>query len=42
MKSAPNVKQLPKDKFTEAVTFAGADAHSHASAWEEDYSKKIA
>lgn len=42
MKSAPNVKHLPKDKLTEAVIFAGADAWSHASAWEEDYGKKIA
>jgi len=42
MKSAPNVKHLPKDKLTEAVIFAGADAYSHASAWAEDYGNKIA
>lgn len=42
MRSAPNVKLLPKDKFTEAVIFAGADAWAHADAWEKDYGKKIA
>lgn len=42
MKNAPNVKMLPKDKFTEAIIFAGADAYAHAKAWEEDYGKKIA
>lgn len=42
MKSAPNVKQLPKDKFTEAVIFAGADAYSHAKGWEEGMGKQIA
>ncbi|MGN5575831.1 DUF927 domain-containing protein [Enterobacter sp. Lyrl_3] len=42
MKLAPNVKQLPKDKFTEAVIFAGSDAYAHAKAWEDDYGKKIA
>ncbi len=30
MKSAPNVKHLPKDVFTEAVIFAGHDAWIHA------------
>lgn len=35
MKNAPNVKQLPKDPFTEAVIFAGADAYSHAQHWRE-------
>jgi putative DNA primase/helicase len=42
MKNAPNVKQLPKDKFTEAIIFAGADAWSHAKQWEEGLGKKIA
>lgn len=28
MKSAPNVKALPKDKNTEAIIFAGSDAYS--------------
>ncbi len=42
MKNAPNLKHLPKDKFTEAVIFAGKDACVHAKAWEEDYGKKIA
>ncbi|MEB2767326.1 primase-like DNA-binding domain-containing protein [Citrobacter portucalensis] len=35
MKNAPNVKLLPKDKFTEAIIFAGADAWTHAKAWQE-------
>lgn len=35
MKSAPNLKKLPKDKFTEAIIFAGADAWAHARAWHE-------
>ncbi|MDR3105656.1 MAG: DUF5906 domain-containing protein [Yokenella regensburgei] len=35
MKNAPNVKKLPKDKFTEAIIFAGADAWTHAKAWQE-------
>ncbi|ELI2637167.1 AAA family ATPase [Escherichia coli] len=30
MKLAPNVKLLPKDKHTEAIIFAGIDAHSFA------------
>ncbi|HCB9113464.1 TPA: DNA primase [Klebsiella pneumoniae] len=42
MKNAPNVKALPKDKFTEAVIFAGADAWSHAKGWEEGLGKQIA
>ncbi|ELD3250734.1 DNA primase [Enterobacter hormaechei] len=42
MKNAPNVKELPKDKFTEAVIFAGADAYSHAKGWEEGLGKQIA
>ncbi|WP_404882788.1 hypothetical protein, partial [Klebsiella pneumoniae] len=25
MKNAPNIKFLPKDKFTEAIIFAGED-----------------
>ena len=35
MKSAPNLKCLPKDKFTEAIIFAGADAYSHMQHWTE-------
>lgn len=35
MKSAPNVKALPKDKNTEAIIFAGADAYAHAQHWIE-------
>lgn len=42
MKSAPNVKALPKDKFTEAVIFAGADALAHVKGWEEGMGQKIA
>ncbi|CDQ55126.1 TPA: DNA primase [Klebsiella pneumoniae] len=39
-KSAPNVKCLPKDKFTEAIIFAGADAFAHAQHWIESEGKK--
>lgn len=42
MKNAPNVKALPKDKFVEAIIFAGADAWSHAKGWEEGLGKQIA
>ncbi|QIE97531.1 virulence-associated E family protein [Pantoea stewartii] len=35
MRNAPNVKQLPKDKLTEAIIFVGSDAWSHAKHWEE-------
>ncbi|MCX9866464.1 DUF927 domain-containing protein [Klebsiella pneumoniae] len=42
VKNAPNVKALPKDKFTEAIIFAGADAWSHAKGWEEGLGKQIA
>lgn len=42
MKSAPNLKHLPKEKFTEAVIFAGADAYAHAKGWEEGLGKQIA
>ncbi|ELJ4218292.1 DUF927 domain-containing protein [Salmonella enterica] len=42
MKNAPNLKYLPKDKFTEAVIFAGADAYAHAKGWEEGMGKQIA
>ncbi|EMO7189847.1 DUF927 domain-containing protein [Pluralibacter gergoviae] len=42
MKNAPNVKALPKDKFTEAIIFAGADAWSHAKSWEEGMGKQVA
>lgn len=42
MKNAPNLKHLPKEKFTEAVIFAGADAYAHAKGWEEGLGKKIA
>lgn len=33
--NAPNFGKLPKEKFTEAIIFAGADAWSHAKGWEE-------
>ncbi|HGW3732844.1 TPA: primase-like DNA-binding domain-containing protein [Citrobacter freundii] len=42
MKRAPNLKFLPKEKFTEAIIFAGADAYAHAKGWEEGLGKKIA
>ncbi|HBU6378553.1 TPA: VapE domain-containing protein [Klebsiella pneumoniae] len=42
MRAAPNVKKLPKDLFTEAVIFAGADAWSHAKGWEEGMGKQVA
>jgi putative DNA primase/helicase len=42
MKNAPNLKYLPKDKFTEVVIFAGADAYTHAKGWEEGLGKQIA
>ncbi|MFA9593070.1 DUF927 domain-containing protein [Citrobacter telavivensis] len=42
MKNAPNLKHLPKDKFIEAVIFAGSDAYSHAKGWEEGMGKQIA
>lgn len=42
MKNAPNLKHLPKDKFTEAVIFAGADAYAHAKGWEEGMGKQFA
>lgn len=42
MKSAPNLKHLPKEKFTEAIIFAGADAYAHAKGWEEGLGKQIA
>ncbi|EKO1037396.1 MULTISPECIES: virulence-associated E family protein [Enterobacteriaceae] len=42
MRNAPNLKNLPKEKFTEAVIFAGADAWSHAKGWEEGMGKQIA
>ncbi|RKR54642.1 AAA domain-containing protein [Yokenella regensburgei] len=40
MKNAPNVKALPKDKYTEAIIFAGADAYAHAKHWSESEGKK--
>ncbi|PLL25010.1 DNA primase, partial [Klebsiella michiganensis] len=40
MKYAPNVKALPKDKFTEAIIFAGADAYAHAQHWTESEGAK--
>ncbi|NTZ40404.1 AAA family ATPase [Enterobacter sp. JMULE2] len=40
MKNAPNVKALPKDKYTEAIIFAGADAYAHARHWIESAGKK--
>jgi len=39
-KNAPNVKYLPKDKFTEAIIFAGADAFAHAQHWIESEGRK--
>ncbi len=42
MKNAPNLKHLPKEKFTEAVIFAGTDAYAHAKGWEEGLGKQIA
>lgn len=42
MKRAPNLKSLPKEKFTEAVIFAGTDAYAHAKGWEEGLGKQIA
>lgn len=41
MKNAPNLKYLPKDKFTEAIIFAGADAFAHAKGWEEGLSAPV-
>ncbi|ECF5917022.1 DNA primase [Salmonella enterica subsp. salamae] len=41
MKNAPNLKHLPKDKFTEAVIFAGADAFAHAQHWTEKAGKEV-
>lgn len=40
MKKAPNVKLLPKDKFIEAVIFAGEDAYAHAQHWIEVEGKR--
>lgn len=34
-KYAPNVKKIPKDKFTEAIIFAGAEAWVHAKYWQD-------
>ncbi|HAK8508681.1 TPA: DNA primase [Salmonella enterica] len=42
MKKAPNLKHLPKEKFTEAIIFAGSDAYAHAKGWEEGLGKQIA
>lgn len=42
MKSAPNLRHLPKDKFTEAIIFAGSDAYAHAKGWEEGLGKQVA
>ena len=42
MKNAPNLKHLPREKYTEAVIFAGTDAYAHAKGWEEDLGKQIA
>ena len=42
MKNAPNLKHLPREKFTEAVIFAGADAYAHAKGWEEGLGKQVA
>lgn len=40
MKNAPNYKYLPKDKFIEAIIFAGADAYAHVQHWIESEGKK--
>lgn len=40
MKNAPNLKYLPKDKFTEAIIFAGTDAYAHAQHWIESEGRK--
>ncbi|EIY9662526.1 AAA family ATPase [Escherichia coli] len=40
MKNAPNLKHLPKDKFTEVIIFAGTDAYSHAQHWIESEGRK--
>ncbi|HDC4614165.1 TPA: DNA primase [Enterobacter cloacae] len=42
MKNAPNLKHLPKEKYTEAVIFAGTDAYAHAKGWEEGLGKQVA
>lgn len=42
MKNAPNLKHLPREKFTEAVIFAGTDAYAHAKGWEEGLGKQVA
>ncbi|EAV6571080.1 DUF927 domain-containing protein [Salmonella enterica] len=42
MKNAPNLKNQPKDKYTEAIIFAGSDAYAHAKGWEESMGKQIA
>lgn len=42
MKNAPNLKHLPKEKFTQAVIFAGSDPYTHAKGWEEGLGKQIA
>ncbi|MFQ3393698.1 helicase RepA family protein [Enterobacter mori] len=42
MKNAPNLKHLPKEKYTEAIIFAGSDAYAHAKGWEEGMGKQIA
>ncbi len=40
VKNAPNLKHLPKDKFTEAIIFAGTDAYAHAQHWIESEGRK--
>ncbi|EKY3087694.1 hypothetical protein RA970_000822 [Cronobacter dublinensis] len=35
LKAAPNLKYQPRDKYTETIIFAGADAWTHAKAWQE-------
>ncbi|HCB0131095.1 TPA: DNA primase, partial [Klebsiella variicola subsp. variicola] len=37
-----NLKHLPREKFTEAIIFAGADAYAHAKGWEEGLGKQVA
>lgn len=40
MKNAPNLKCQPKDKYIEAIIFAGSDAYAHAQHWVESEGKR--
>ncbi|WP_172620470.1 DUF927 domain-containing protein [Raoultella terrigena] len=42
VKNAPNLKHLPREKFTEAIIFVGTDAYAHAKGWEEGMGKQVA